>query len=110
MLTDLNGTDLMNIAHTIPKIQSKLIIKPEIKKPKDIKNKKITTSNLNSLNDFLFKYIIHKHNMDPNHNIIWLSINTPQEQLQTLISNRMDAADVSYPTDVQTQRLGYRVL
>jgi len=110
MLADLGGADLVNIAHTVPGVQSKLVVKPEIKRPEDIKGKKIATSSLGSLGDFLFKYIIRKHGMDPNRDVIWLSIGTPQERLQALMSGRVDAADVSYPTDVQAQRLGYRVL
>jgi NitT/TauT family transport system substrate-binding protein len=110
MLADLGGADLTNIAHTVPGVQSKLVVKPEIKRPEDIKGKKIATSSLGSLGDFLFKYIIRKHGMDPNRDVIWLSIGTPQERLQALVSGNVDAADVSYPTDAQAQRMGYRVL
>src|SRR5438132_7321771 len=110
MLADLSGADLVNIAHTVPGVQSKLLVKAEIKRPEDLKGKKIATSSLGSLGDFLFRYIIRKHGMDPNRDVIWLSIGTPQERLQALMSGRVDAADVSYPTDVQAQRLGYRVL
>ena len=48
--------------------------------------------------------------MDPIRDVIWLSIGTPPERLQALSSGRVDAADLSYPTDAQAQRMGYRVL
>ena len=48
--------------------------------------------------------------MDPIRDVIWLSIGTPAERLQALASGRVDAADLSYPTDAQAQRMGYRVL
>jgi ABC-type nitrate/sulfonate/bicarbonate transport system substrate-binding protein len=48
--------------------------------------------------------------MDPVRDVIWLSIGTPQERLQALVSGRVDAADLSYPTDAEAQRMGYRVL
>ena len=48
--------------------------------------------------------------MDPNREITWLSIGTPQERLQALASGAVDAADVSYPTDVQGARMGFRTL
>ena len=110
MLADLGGADLVNIAHTVPGVQSKLLVKQEIKRPEDIKGKKIATSSLGSLGDFLFRYIIRKYGMDPNRDVTWLSIGTPPERLQALASGNVDAADLSYPTDVQAQRMGYHVL
>jgi ABC-type nitrate/sulfonate/bicarbonate transport system substrate-binding protein len=110
MLANLGGADLVNVAHTVPGVQSKLLVKEEIKRPEDIKGKRIATSSLGSLGDFLFKYIIRKNGMDPMRDVVWLSIGTPPERLQALVSGRVDAADLSYPTDVQAQRLGYRIL
>ena len=110
MLADLGGADLVNIAHTVPGVQSTLLVKQEIKKAEDLKGKKIATSSLGSLGDFLFKYIIRKHGMDPNRDVLWISIGTPQERLQALASGVVDAADVSYPVDAQGERMGFRVL
>jgi NitT/TauT family transport system substrate-binding protein len=110
MLALLAGADLVNIAHTVPGVQSKLLVKQEIRKAEDLKGKRIATSSLGSLGDFLFKYIIRRNGMDPIRDVVWLSIGTPQERLQALASGRVDAADLSYPTDAQAQRMGYRVL
>ncbi|HEU4637512.1 MAG TPA: ABC transporter substrate-binding protein, partial [Candidatus Binatia bacterium] len=110
MLANLAGADLVNIAHTVPGVQSKLLVKQEIKRPEDIKGKRIATSSIGSLGDFLFKYIIRKNGMDPMRDVIWLSIGTPQERLQALSAGRADAADLSYPIDAQALRLGYHVL
>ena len=110
MMANLGGADLVNIAHTVPGVQSKLLVKQEIKRPEDIKGKRIATSSLGSLGDFLFKYIIRKNGMDPIRDVVWLSIGTPPERLQALAAGRVDAADLSYPTDAQALRMGYRVL
>jgi NitT/TauT family transport system substrate-binding protein len=110
MLADLGGADLINIAHTVPGVQSKLLVKQEIKRPEDIRGKRIATSSLGSLGDFLFRYIIKKQGMDPSRDVTWLSIGTPPERLQALVSGNVDAADLSYPTDEQARRMGYRVL
>jgi len=48
--------------------------------------------------------------MDPNRDVTWLAIGTPPERLQALVSGGLDAADLSYPTDVQAERLGFRAL
>jgi NitT/TauT family transport system substrate-binding protein len=110
MLALLAGADLVNIAHTVPGVQSKLIVRQDIQRPEDIKGKRIATSSLGSLGDFLFKYIIRKKGMDPIRDVVWLSIGTPPERLQALASGRVDAADLSYPTDAQALRMGYKVL
>ena len=110
MLADLSGADLVNVAHTVPGVQSKLLVKPDIKRPEDLRGKRIASSSLGSLGDFLFKYIIRKHGVDPNREITWLSIGTPPERLQALLSGAVDAAEASYPIDAQGERKGFRVL
>ena len=110
MLADLGGADLVNVAHTVPGVQSKLLVKQEIKRPEDLKGKKIATSSLGSLGDFLFRYILRKYGIDPNREVTWLSIGHPPERLQALVSGSIDAADVSYPTDAQGERMGYRAI
>jgi NitT/TauT family transport system substrate-binding protein len=110
MLADLGGADLVNVAHTVPGVQSKLLVKQEIKRPEDLKGKKIATSSLGSLGDFLFRHILRKYGLDPSRDVTWMSVGTPPERLQALVSGAIDAADLSYPSDAQGERLGYRTL
>jgi NitT/TauT family transport system substrate-binding protein len=110
MLADLSGADLTNVAHTVPGVQTKLLVKPEIKRVEDLRGKRIASSSLGSLGDFLFKYILRKNGLDPLRDITWLSIGTPPERLQAMISGVVDAAEASYPFDVQGERKGFRVL
>jgi NitT/TauT family transport system substrate-binding protein len=110
MLADLSGADLINVAHTVPGVQTKMLVKPEIKRPEDLRGKRIATSSLGSLGDFLFKHMLRKHGLDPNREMIWLSIGTPPERLQALFTGSVDATEVSYPFDVQAERKGFRVL
>ena len=110
MLADLNGADLVNVAHTIAMASSKLVVRPEIKKPEDLRGKKIATSSIGSLGDFLFRYALRKYGVNPDREITWLSIGTNAERLQALLTGAIDGADVTYPADVQAERKGYRVL
>ena len=109
MLADLGGADLINVAHTVPGVQSKLVVKQEIKRPEDLKGKRIATSSLGSLGDFLNRYIMRKHGLDPTRDVNWLMIGTPPERLQALVAGNVEAADLSYPTDAQAERMGYRI-
>ena len=110
MLADLSGADLINVAHTVPGVQTKMLVKPEIKESEDLRGKRIATSSLGSLGDFLFKYILRKYGLDPIREITWLSIGTPPERLQALFSGSVDATEASYPFDTQAERKGFRVL
>ena len=110
MLADLNGADLVNVAHTIAVASSKLLVKPEIKKPEDLRGKRVATSSIGSLGDFLFRYALRKYGVNPDREITWLSIGTNGERLQALLAGAVDGADVAYPADVQAERKGYRVL
>ena len=110
MLANLTGADMVNVAHTIASPSNKLLVRPEIRKPEDLRGKRLATSSLGSLGDFLFKYIIRKYGVDPNREITWLSIGTNTERLQALLTGAIDGADVTYPADVQAERKGYRLL
>lgn len=110
MMANLSGADLVTVAHTVPGVQSKLVVKPEIKRAEDLKGKRIGTSSLGSLGDFLFRHIVRKYGMDPSRDVTWIQIGTPPERLQALAAGGIDAADLSYPTDVQAERMGFRVL
>jgi len=110
MLANLNGADLVNVAHTIAAANSKLLANPAIKRPEDLRGKKIATSSIGSLGDFLFRYALRKYGLNPDREITWLSIGTNAERLQALLNGQIEAADVTYPADVQAKRKGYRVI
>jgi NitT/TauT family transport system substrate-binding protein len=110
MLADLSGADLVNVAHTVPGVQTKMLVKPDIRRAEDLRGKRIATSSLGSLGDFLFKYILRKNGLDPNREVTWLSIGTPPDRLQALFTGAVDATEASYPFDAQAERKGFRVL
>jgi len=110
MLADLNGADLVNVAHGIGVQGSKLMVKPEIRTVADIKGKKIGISSLGSAGDLLFGYVLRKYGIDSNREVIWLAVGNTGERLQALLRGTVDAADLTYPADVEAERKGFRVL
>jgi NitT/TauT family transport system substrate-binding protein len=110
MLADLNGADLANVAHGIAVQRSRLMVKPEIRTLEDLKGKKIGISSLGSAGDLIFSYVLRKYGFDPKRDFFWLSVGNTAERLQALFSGAVDAADISYPADVQAERKGFRVL
>jgi NitT/TauT family transport system substrate-binding protein len=110
MLADLNGADLVNVAHGIAAQGSKLMVKPEIRKLEDLKGKKIGISSLGSAGDLLFGYVLRKYGIDTNREVFWLAVGNTAERLQALYSGAVDAADLTFPADLQAERKGFRVL
>jgi NitT/TauT family transport system substrate-binding protein len=107
---DLSGADLVTVAHTVSGVQSKLVVKPGINKPEDLRGKRLAVSGLGSLGDFLERYIIKKYGLQPGKDVILLSVGTQPERIQALVSGAVDAADLSFPADVQAERKGFKVL
>ena len=110
MLADLNGADLVNVAHGIAAQGSKLMVRPEIRKLEDLKGKKIGISSLGSAGDLLFGYVLRKYGIDTNREVFWLAVGNTAERLQALYSGPVDAADLTFPADLQAERKGFRIL
>lgn len=110
MLADLGGADLVTVAHTVPGVQTKLLVRPEIKKPEDLKGKKVGISGLGSLGDFLERYIMRKYGLEPVRDVILLSVGGPPEVLQALMSGVIDGGDLSYPVSAAAEKQGFKVL
>jgi NitT/TauT family transport system substrate-binding protein len=110
MLADLGGADLVTVAHTVPGVQTKLLVRPEIKKPEDLKGKKVGISSLGSLGDFLERYIMKKYGLDPGRDVFLISVGGPPEVLQALMSGAIDGGDLSYPVTAAAEKQGFKVL
>ena len=110
MLADLNGADLANVAHGIAAQGSKLMVRPEIRKIEDLKGKKIGISSLGSAGDLLFGYVLRKYGIDTSREVFWLAVGNTAERLQALYSGAVDAADLTFPSDLQAERKGFRAL
>jgi NitT/TauT family transport system substrate-binding protein len=110
MSADLSGADLVTVAHTVAGVQSKLLVRPEIKKPEDLRGKRIAVSGFGSLGDFLERYILKKYGIDPVRDVVMLSIGNQPDRIQALFTGLVDAADLSHPADIQAERKGYRIL
>lgn len=110
MLANLNGADLVNVAHGIAVQSSKLMVKPEIRKVEDLKGKKIGISSLGSAGDLLFGYVLRRNGLDTQRDVYWLAVGNTGERLQALLNGSVDAADLTYPADAQAERRGFRAL
>jgi ABC-type nitrate/sulfonate/bicarbonate transport system substrate-binding protein len=110
MTANLAGADLMTIAHTVKAVQSKVVARPELKRPEDMKGKRLASSGLGSLGDFLHRVVMKKYGLNPERDVTWLTIGAPPDRLQALDAKLVDAADLSHPFDIQAEKKGFHVL
>ena len=110
MLANLNGADLVNVAHGIAVQSSKLMVKPEIRKVEDLKGKKIGISSLGSAGDLLFGYVLRKYGIDTNRDVFWLAVGNTAERLQALYTARSMPRTSRIPRTPQAERKGFRPL
>ncbi len=64
MTANLAGADLTTIAHTVKAVQSKVMARPELKRPEDIKGKRLASTGLGSLGDFLHRVVIKRYGLN----------------------------------------------
>ncbi len=110
MTANLSGADLVTVAHTVGAVQGKMLVRADIRKPEDLKGKKVASSGLGSLGDFMYRVIMRKYGLNPDKDVFWITVGTPPERLQALAAGSVDAADLSYPSDARGEKMGYRVL
>ena len=66
---NLAGADMAILAHTMPAVVHALMVRPDIKRPEDLKGKKIAVSSFGSLTDFLVRSIAKKKGLNPDRDI-----------------------------------------
>ncbi len=107
---DLAGSDLAILAHTMPGVIHALMVKPEIKRPEDLKGKKIAVSTFGSLTDFLVRHVAKKKGLNPDRDLALLQVGGDAERIAALKQGTVDAAAMSYPGYGRAERLGFHML
>jgi NitT/TauT family transport system substrate-binding protein len=107
---NLAGSDMAILAHTMPGVVHALMVKPEIKKPEDLKGKKVAVSSLGSLTDFLVRYIARKKGLNPDRDVTLIQTGGDADRIVALKSGVVDAAAMSHPGYGRAQRMGFSML
>lgn len=108
---NLAGADMAILAHTMPAVVHALMVRPEIKRPEDLKGKKIGVSSLGSLTDFLVRSIAKKKGLNPDRDITLISTGgSDSERVMSLKSGAVDGAALSHPGYGLARKMGYTML
>lgn len=107
---DLAGSDLVILAHTMPGVIHALMVKPEIKRPEDLRGKRIAVTTYGSLTDFLVRYIVKKKGLSPDRDVALIQLGGDNERIAALKQGAVDGAALSYPGYGRAQKLGFTML
>jgi NitT/TauT family transport system substrate-binding protein len=108
---DLAGADMAILAHTMPAVVHALMVRPEIKRPEDLKGKKIGVSSLGSLTDFLVRSIAKKKGLNPDRDITLISTGgSDTERVMALKAGSVEASAMSHPGYSVAAKMGFSML
>jgi len=108
---NLAGADMAILAHTMPAVVHAMMVRPEIKRPEDLKGKKIGVSSLGSLTDFLVRSIARKKGLNPDRDLTLITTGgSDTERVMALKAGSVDATAISHPGYGLARKMGYTML
>jgi len=108
---NLAGADMAILAHTMPAVVHALMVRPDIKRPEDLKGKKIGVSSLGSLTDFLVRSIAKKKGLNPERDITLLTTGgSDTERVMALKAGAVEASALSHPGYGMARKMGFTML
>jgi NitT/TauT family transport system substrate-binding protein len=108
---NLAGADMAILAHTMPAVVHALMARPDIKRPDDLKGKKIGVSSLGSLTDFLVRTIAKKKGLNPDRDITLITTGGSDiERVMALKAGSVEASALSHPGYGLARKMGFNML
>jgi len=108
---NLAGADMAILAHTMPAVVHALMVRPDIKRPEDLKGKKIGVSSLGSLTDFLVRSIAKKKGLNPDRDLTLITTGgSDTERVMALRSGSVEASALSHPGYGLARKMGFNML
>lgn len=107
----MRGADLAIIANTVNVAVFSLMTKPEIKKPEDLKGKKIGVTNLGDSPDLVLSLLLERWGLQRNRDVTVLGIRGGMpELLASVAKGFVDGGMISAPNNLRGMKLGLNEL
>src|SRR5262245_50418499 len=107
LTANLRGANLYFIAGMINTFPFSILSKPEIRKPQDLRGKKIVISRYGSSSDTAVRAAVEKYELRPDKDVIILQGGGQSERFAALKAGAVDAAIVSPPLNLAGKKLGF---
>ncbi|HEV8725092.1 MAG TPA: ABC transporter substrate-binding protein [Candidatus Binatia bacterium] len=107
ILARLQGADTVILGGLINLIDFSIITAPEVKKPQDLKGKKLGVSRFGSSTDFVVRYALDKWGLVPDRDVAILQIGSQPARLTALKSGTVHGTIVGPPADIVARKSGF---
>ncbi len=104
------GADTVIILSVMPTLPFQVVSRPEIKKPEDLRGKKLAISVYGSTTDFAARYFLEKIGLKAGKDVAVLQVGGESTRLAALKQGRMDAALLGAPALLIAKQLGLHIL
>ncbi|HEX9455164.1 MAG TPA: ABC transporter substrate-binding protein [Candidatus Binatia bacterium] len=104
------GADLTLIASGVDQLLETVITGPSIKKPADLKGKKIGVSRYGSLTDMALREALRHYKLVPDKDVTILQTGGEATRFAALTTGAIDGAMLSGDKKVQAEKMGYHVV
>jgi len=104
------GADLVLVAGGIERALNVLMASPKIRRPEDLKGKRIAISRFGSLSDVSLRDALAFYKLRPNQDVAIAQMGGLGERMIALTSGAVDAAILNVDQVYQAEKLGYEVL
>jgi NitT/TauT family transport system substrate-binding protein len=103
------GADLTLIASGVDQLLETVVTNPNIKKPADLKGKKIGVSRYGSLTDMALREALRHYKLVPDKDVTILQTGGEATRFAALTSGAIDGAMLSGDKKVQAEKMGFNV-
>jgi NitT/TauT family transport system substrate-binding protein len=110
ILARLQGADTVILAGLVNIIDFSIIAVPEVRKPRELKGKKIAVSRFGSSTDFVLRYALEKWELAPDRDVAILQIGSQPARLTALKNGTVHATIVGPPADIIARKSGFNEL
>jgi ABC-type nitrate/sulfonate/bicarbonate transport system substrate-binding protein len=107
---NVTGADFVGLTATLSTFVFKIISSPELKKPEQLKGKKVGISRLGGASDFSIRYSLGRWGLIPDKDVAIIQVGGEQEEVLALQNKAVDAVVLSEPFATLAMRAGASML
>ena len=107
---NVTGADFVGLTATLSTFVFKIIASPELKKPEQLKGKKVGISRLGGASDFSIRYALTHWGLVPDKDVAIIQVGGEPEEVMALQNKAVDAVILSEPFASVATRAGAAVL
>jgi ABC-type nitrate/sulfonate/bicarbonate transport system substrate-binding protein len=107
---NVTGADFVGLTATLSTFVFKIIASPELKKPEQLRGKKVGISRLGGASDFSIRYALTRWGLVPDKDVAIIQVGGEQEEVLALQNKAVDAVILSEPFATVATRAGASML